>query len=463
MFLRKEAKEVFGVDVSGSGKMDAFIEKWYKITSGTPYWMDKEDDIKSINFAQYINDVTSGLVILDIGVTLPDTTRGQILQEVANYLLQKIDEKVSDALGNAGIMFKPNGENVDYFYPGSFIPTDWDSNGNILGCIFVQRKYTDKKIYTKFEYHRYEDVEDNKIYVISNRAYKNNTANSKGDPCSLTEVPEWASLVPDVWLENIDIPLFAYYANPKPNFIDKESPLKLPIWAICTEELRDLDIAWSRKSTEVEDSKHMTFIPQQAIMFAEKHNITLPRFLKGLQMSADLTKESKVDEHVATLLTEQRIADINSNLAMISTKLGYDQGFFVLNEKTGAMTATQVEADDQSTIRTIKNLRDPLRDAIIKLLYGANKFIDIYQDTIPAEAWAATYKDMKDALADAFNFGDITYSYEEDKLSWWKYRIQGDVPPWMYYVKFEGMSEEDAKAMVEEAQPKEPTLFGQEE
>lgn len=463
MFLRKEAKEVFGVDVGGSGKMDALIEKWYKITSGTPYWMDKEDDIKSINFAQYINDVTSGLVILDIGVTLPDTTRGQILQEVANYLLQKIDEKVSDALGNAGIMFKPNGENVDYFYPGSFIPTDWDSNGNILGCIFVQRKYIDKKIYTKFEYHRYEDVEDNKIYVISNRAYKNNTANSKGDPCSLTEVPEWASLVPDVWLENIDIPLFAYYANPKPNFIDKESPLKLPIWAICTEELRDLDIAWSRKSTEVEDSKHMTFIPQQAIMFAEKHNITLPRFLKGLQMSADLTKESKVDEHVATLLTEQRIADINSNLAMISTKLGYDQGFFVLNEKTGAMTATQVEADDQSTIRTIKNLRDPLRDAIIKLLYGANKFIDIYQDTIPAEAWAATYKDMKDALADAFNFGDITYSYEEDKLSWWKYRIQGDVPPWMYYVKFEGMSEEDAKAMVEEAQPKEPTLFGQEE
>ena len=33
----------------------------------------------------------------------------------------------------------------------------------------------------------------------------------------------------------------------------------------------------------------------------------------------------------------------------------------------------------------------------------------------------------------------------------------------MYYVKFEGMSEEEAKAMVEEAQPKEPTLFGGEE
>jgi hypothetical protein len=33
----------------------------------------------------------------------------------------------------------------------------------------------------------------------------------------------------------------------------------------------------------------------------------------------------------------------------------------------------------------------------------------------------------------------------------------------MFFVKFEGMSEEDAKAMVEEAAPKQPTLFGREE
>lgn len=40
--------------------------------------------------------------------------------------------------------------------------------------------------------------------------------------------------------------------------------------------------------------------------------------------------------------------------------------------------------------------------------------------------------------------------------------MQGKVPAWVYFQKFEGMSEEDAKAMVEEAQPKKPTLFGEE-
>jgi hypothetical protein len=35
----------------------------------------------------------------------------------------------------------------------------------------------------------------------------------------------------------------------------------------------------------------------------------------------------------------------------------------------------------------------------------------------------------------------------------------GKVPAWKYFVKFEGMTEEEAKSMTEEAAPKETTLF----
>ena len=58
-----------------------------------------------------------------------------------------------------------------------------------------------------------------------------------------------------------------------------------------------------------------------------------------------------------------------------------------------------------------------------------------------------------------YNFGDITYSYEEDKASWKQYVIQGWVPAWKYFVKFEGMSEEEAKALVAEAQSAKKGLF----
>lgn len=457
--FRKDAKDIFDVEIPDSGIMDSYIQRWYNITAGNPEWTDEEDEIVTINFAQFIDEVTSGLVALDIGVSLPDSPRGKLLQNAVDYVLQKIGDTVSDALGNAGIMFKPNGETIDYFMPDRFAPTSWDSNGNIDGCIFVEQADIGDKHYFKYEYHRYEDYDGERAYAISNRAFVSTSTANKGKPCELSAVPKWAKLQPDTYLLNIERPLFAYYGNPKPNTVDRYSPLSMPIWANCLNELRDLDIAWSRKSTEIEDSKHITFLPETALQYAEHRNIKLPRFLKGIQTGN--IENNAIHEHTATLLTADRIADINATLAMISSKLGFDQGFFVLNEKTGAITATQVEADDQSTIRTIKNLRDPLKNALIQTLYAVNKFADLFSD-VPPEPWTTNYQSMAGELSDAFNFGDITYSYEEDKAAWWKYRIQGDVPAWMYYTKFEGMSEDDAKAMIAETQ-KAPTLFGEEE
>lgn len=59
--------------------------------------------------------------------------------------------------------------------------------------------------------------------------------------------------------------------------------------------------------------------------------------------------------------------------------------------------------------------------------------------------------------------GDILYNYEEDKARWYSYVTQGKVPFWYYLTKFENMTEEEAKALEQAAQPKEPTLFGGEE
>lgn len=455
--FKREIEKRFETDLLLSDTMAKWIDRFENITAGIPDWLDPEDDIESINFAGFIDDVTAALVTLDIGIEMPDTQRGKYLQEQADYILQVINDKTSEALGNCGLMFKPNGKNVDYVEPGAFAPTETDSNGNILGCVFQTQIIQKDTTYTRLEWHRFEGDNDNRAYRITNYAYKKKGTGANtsiGDPCPLTEVREWADIQPEVELEHIKYPLFAYFKNPAPNRIDRTSPLGVPIWHNALNELKALDISWSRKESEVEDSKHMTFVPESAIMYARQQNIKLPRFVKGLQMGG--MDNEKVDEHVATLLTEQRIADINSILALISTKCGFSQGMFVLDEKTGMMTATQVEADDQETIRTIKNIRDALRNALNQLFYGMNVMADLYTDT-PAENWDT----LKGGIT--YNFGDITYSYEEDRANWWKYRIQGDVPAWLYYAKFEGMSETDAKKMISDAAPKEPKLFEMEE
>ena len=84
-------------------------------------------------------------------------------------------------------------------------------------------------------------------------------------------------------------------------------------------------------------------------------------------------------------------------------------------------------------------------------IYALSVYADLY-GLAPVGTYEITY-----------DFGDITYNREEDRARWWQYVTQGKVPAWMYFQKFEGMSEEDAKAMVEEATPKEDNkLFGEE-
>lgn len=467
--FKKNIKDQFGVDVQLSDVMERWIQTFYHISEGNPPWQDKRDDIESINFAGFIDDVTAGLVTLDLGIKMPDTPRGKYLQKQADYILQVIQDKVSEALGNCGIMFKPNGQNIDYIEPGNFAPTETDSNGNILGCVFQSQITRNGYLYTKLEWHRfengiYEDGQEARVYHISNRAfkaklpadnYKAFDLDQIGKECELSEVAEWAKLAPDKMYEGVKHPLFAYFKNPAPNRIDLTSPLGVPIWQNCIKELKDLDVAWGRKAGEVEDSKHMTFVPASVIKYANQHGTKLARFVESMETGAQIGQE-EIHEHVATLLTEQRIADINSILAMISTKCGFSQGFFVLDEKTGRITATQVEADDQQTIRTIKNIRDALRSTIDNLLYALNVMADIYT-TLPAEDWNT----LKNKIV--YSFGDITYSYEEDKATWWQYVMNNKMPAWLYFTKFEKMDEKTAKKYIEEAKPKEDnSLFPEE-
>lgn len=457
--FKKEIEEWFNADILLSSEMEHYIDKFNRITSGHPDWEDVEDDIESINFAGYIDDVTAGLVTLDAKIKMPDTPRGKLLQESADYVLQVLNDKVSEALGNAGLMFKPNGKNVDYVEPGSFAPTDVDSNGNILGCVFQDQKKVGDYYYTRLEWHRFEDVGDVRIYRITNYAYKSTGVMGIGKPCKLSEVPDWSGLEEDIALQNVKKPLFSYFKNPAPNRLDRTSPLGVPIWHNCIKELKDLDVAWGRKSGEVQDSKHITFLPESAIRFADMHNVKFPRFLKGFQSGS--VEDNEIREHVSTMLTEQRIKDINSILAMISMKCGFSQGFFVLDEKTGMMTATQVEADDQETIRTIKNIRDALQTCLEDLFYALNVFTDRYKSK--AEYPAEDFGELIDEAT--FDFGNILYNYAEDKASWYQYVNQGYVPAYKYFAKFEGMAEDEAREMVAEAKSEnEPKggLFGEE-
>ena len=449
MFIRTDIGKTFGVELIQSSEMNAALTLWDNITSGRPPWLDPDDDVRTYNMGKHISDYRARLVCLDLGVALSGSPRADYLQTICNDLIKRLPDKVADAERLGGIAIKWNGSSWDFALPGEFGITKQDGNGNIVGAIFAEYITHGIDHYTRLEYHRFKDG----LYLVTNKAFRNramqNGQYTLGAEIPLTEVEEWAEMQPEVRIEQLGTPLFAFFRLPGSNTIDQTSPLGMSAFANAIPELEALDMALSRKNGEVADSKHITFVGQAAIQYANAHSTKLPRFVQGLGVGVDDKKP--ITEHVPTMLTDARIKDINFDLSMAGVKCGFSEGVFVMDGQTGMITATQVESDDRDTIQTIKADRDALRCAVEQAIKGADALT-----TLLGAAPLGEYETT-------FNFGDITYNYEEDKASWKNYASQGWVPLWLYFTKFEGMSEEEAKKMVAEASAaeKEKGLFDQ--
>lgn len=435
----------FNIKLISSPQMQNALTAWDNISKGEPPWKSGEDGIKTVNMAKFIADTRAKLTTLDIGICVSGkSARAAYLQEITDDLIKRLPEKVCEADRLGGMMIRWNGKSWDFVMPGNFGVTEVDSNKNITGAVFAVQAVEGKNSYTRLEYHRFVEAEGETLYQVTNKAYKNGTdlsgSTTLGTPIPLTEVKIWQHLQPETYIRGLDKPLFAYYRVPGSNTVDDTSPLGMSVFANAVTELRAIDVGISRKDDEIEDSRHMTFIGQTIQRSADRRNLKLPRFVQQLGIGLEDSGNSSIKEHVATLLTEQRLRDINFNLSMAGMKCGFSEGVFVLDGQRGMVTATQIESDDRDTIQTIKNDRDALQTAIEQAVEGADKLATL-MDLAPIGEYELT-----------FAFGDITYSYEEDKANWRLYAMQGWIPKWLYFVKFEKMSEEEAKAMIAEAQ-----------
>ena len=463
-----EIEREFGVSLIRSEEMEGAVRLWGDISSGSPPWLDPGDDIETVNMAKHISDTRAKLTALDFGIAVSGPKavtdgdfgpeRAEFLQRIADDLVVSLPEKIAEANALGGMVIKWNGTSWDFVMPDSFGITAKDGNGQIIGAIFANSIIRGKERYTRLEYHRYEGWDERTnggVYVVTNRAFRCrlNAPRLSGlfggrDPegvlgvrIPLQSVPEWADLAEEVRITNLKKPLFAYYRVPGKNAVDSSSPLGISVFANAITELKAVDIAISRKNSEIEDSKHITFVGQTLIRNARSRGIKLPRFVKGLGIGIDDGEVSAINEHVPTLLTDARITDINFDLSLLGVKCGFSEGEFVLDGRSGMVTATQIESDDRDTLQTVKVDRDALKAALKQAIYGADALTTLY-GLAPEGEYELN-----------FNFGDLTYSYEKDKQTWFSYVAQGYVPFWYYLKKFEGIGEAEAKRLSAEQSP----------
>nr|UVY10674.1 MAG: portal protein [Bacteriophage sp.] len=462
MIFKKQAEKDFRVKDTTSAQMMAKVAECANIYRGAPYWLDADNRIKTINFAKAVCSETARLVTLGIKIQVDGGARGAWLQEQIDKVYYSLRHWVEYGCAYGTIIVKPNGGGLDMFTPLDFFVTEQDDNGKITGVVFKDSYAANDKHYTRLEYHRFVEIHTDAgliyPYVISNRAYVSRSSESLGDPIPLAQT-KWADLLEETppilkgGGEMLDSPMYGVFRTPAANNVDLSSPLGMPIYAEAIEEMKDLDIAYSRNAGEIYDSEKI-ILADDRLMFDSGKNLNgripdvkLPHYVKNVFGNSP---EEFYQEISPQLNTATRLDGINALLSQIGYKCGFSNGYFVFNEASGIQTATGVEAEQQRTIQFIKDVRDKLESCLNDAIYAMSVYADLYA-LAPVGVYEVVY-----------DFGDITYNREEDRARWWSYVVQGKVPAWMYFVKFEGMTEDDAKAMVTEAQPKETGLFGEE-
>lgn len=455
MLLRSRAKEEFNITSIISTEVEWLIEYCARVYRGQPDWEDEEDHIKTVNFAKAICSETARLTTMGIGIHVEGTARAEWLQQQVEKIYYELRKWVEYGYAYGTVILKPNGDTVKLYVPGQYEITE-QSGGRITGAVFHNSAYDEQaeKYYERLEYHRFEGG----AYVISNKCFVGSSPNGCDEPIDIKLTP-WAAYLEEARILNVENPLFAPLRTPHANHLDHSCPVTLPVFSDALEELRDLDVAYSRNMSEIEDSKRTVLLDSDALIpsgnrvagmynwAGQRKQMHLPDMVKNVRGDG---KEMFYQEINPELHTDTRIAGINALLSQIGYKVGYSNGHFVFNQKTGMMTAKEVESNDRRTIQLIKDCRDQLENCVKDLVYAMSKIADLYQ-----LAPVGSYEIV-------FDFGDITYNRDEDRTRWWGYVQAGKVPAWMFFVKFEGMTEEDAKAMTAEAQPK-ITLFGGEE
>ncbi len=482
MLFKTDTEKAFGVETYLSPEMENAIKLWGQMESGKPPWL-KDSDGRTVSFWNTIAEEWAKLVTQNIDVKVQGIRSGDMPEKMQNiidkYFLQNAKDNIHAMIFWGGVMVKWDGNGTEYLPPDMFLVTEFDSNKDIQAAIFFSFYSKEKKFYTKAEWHRFEDEvrkneagenETIRIYHVSTKAFISDNQDEIGRETPLSKT-KWADIEPEFWAENLEKPLFRYIRCPIYNFIDPGSPLGVPCFANCMEELRWLDIAMSTMGTEIENSAPMMMVDQSVIQYANLNGIKLPKFIANTGLDLSGKESNPVEQWQPQLQVASRKEGINFYLSIIGYKCGFDPGYFVFDgQNIQATTATQVRVTQKRTADTALSYRDVLDKpnsngdgrvgAIHDIAYIINAMLVINGEVAPSEN--GNYEIFA-------SFADLLANEEEDKMFDYQLAQNGYMSKARFLVRHLGMTEKEALKMVQEAikerneqEPEEDRLFGEE-
>lgn len=443
-WIREQLSQLFGGaaangDIAISAPMENALALWVELYEHGGPWCSKKTGLVSLDIAGGVAREFARLVLLELNMEISGSPRAEFLQEQLAPFLDRLQSNLEIGCALGGLLFKPYLSSgriiIDTVHADAIVPTTFDADGRLTGCIIPQQIKRDSRIYTRMEHHEYSAA--TRSEQVRNLAFVSSTTASLGSQIPLTDVPEWADIAPVAVFEAIDRPMFAYFRVPSANRTDRHSPLGCSVYAPAADTIRQADEQFGRLIWEYEGGELAIDVDEAAIRKNPDGSASVDKRGRRLYRRLYAAPGQNLYEAFApTLRDESYRKGLDAIFKRIEFQCGLAYGT-LSDPQSVEKTAEEVKASKQRSYATVHSIQKALQDALDDLVYILDAYASAYRLTPPG-AVNTTY-DWDDSLVNDPN---------DRRTRFWGYVSAGKYPFADFLREYEDYTQEDAEAAV---------------
>lgn len=408
MFSNQTIEEVLQIQPTISSEMKEAIELWEDMYKNNSPWLS--DTVRSLNLASMIasEKARTATIEMEIKVT-GESERAEFIRNFMKKIDDTIRKQLEYGIALGGIVLKPyvmmgaEGKyklGLNYVKATDFYPLAFSSEGDVIEAAFVDRIITKETIYSKVEWYQLNGT----TLTIKNKAFKVNNRNMNmvntnmtelGIEIPLTDVPEWSQITPEVIINDVDEPMFAYFKMPQSNTVDLNSPLGVSGFSKAIKLIEDADKIYSDLLWEFEGGQLAVDVDRTALnpIKDSKGNPieVLPQRQERLfRHSLDLGEDDTYNVFNPDLRDQSYIRGLNNVLMHIEDVCEISRGSISEVTYMEARTATEMRILKQRSFAANADIQKALQKTLEKAVDIADKYCDLYK-IVPKGEYAVAY------------------------------------------------------------------------
>lgn len=447
MIGQSSIKQTLGVDVAISAPMAEALQLWARMYQNDAPWLSK--DVHSLNLPAAIAGEIARAVTIEMSAEVSGSARAAFLQQQLDKIMPKLRQMVEVGSAKGGLMIKPYTDGkeiaVDFVQADQFYPVTFDANGNITACIFADQRTIGDAYYTRLEYHTMTQAG----CEIRNVAFRSTAKDMLGQQVPLTVVDDWASLLPEATITNIERPLFAYFRFPMANNIDPTSPLGVSCYARAVDLIKDADAQWSDLLWEFESGQRALYVDLLAFGKDKDGKPVLANKRLYRQIDGGGADDAMFQDWTPTLREQNILNGLDAILRKVEFACGLAYGT-LSNPATVDKTATELKMSQQRSYATVTDTQKALETALNDLLYAMDVWATL-GNLAPRGSYQAVY-----------DFDDSVVTDKELQMAQDRQTVtMGGMPLYIFLMRNYGLDETTAKRWVSEKQAETPADFFQ--